>query len=110
MFIIKYRKIFFAISIILVLASWGAIGYYGLNLGTDFRGGSILEVEYPESRPVVADLRVVLSQAGWANLSLQPAGERGLLLRAPTLSQAEKEQVLAVLSDKGAKPVDQVLA
>jgi len=51
MVIIKYRSIFLSIAALMVLVSWGAIAYYGLNLGIDFTGGAILELEYPAARP-----------------------------------------------------------
>ena len=63
MFIIKYKKIFVSISIALVVLSIGAIAYFGLNMGIDFKGGSLTEVEYKNARPdqktIEEEIRIV---------------------------------------------------
>jgi preprotein translocase subunit SecF len=49
MFIVKHRKIFYIISAVLIAFSVFAVSYWGLNFGIDFKGGSIVEVEYGKS-------------------------------------------------------------
>ena len=49
MFVVTYRKIFYILSVLLILGSLGAIAKWGLNYGIDFTGGSILEVQYASS-------------------------------------------------------------
>lgn len=46
MFVVKYRKIFYIFSAIILLASITSFSIWGLKLGIDFKGGSILEVAY----------------------------------------------------------------
>ncbi len=45
-------KIAIAISIILVLASWGILATKGLNYGIDFAGGTIVQVKYEGPAPI----------------------------------------------------------
>ena len=45
MFIIKYRKIWYAFSLLIVAASLFSIFKFGLKQGIDFTGGALLEVE-----------------------------------------------------------------
>lgn len=45
-------KIAIAISIILVLASWGMLATKGLNYGIDFAGGTIVQVKYKDAAPI----------------------------------------------------------
>lgn len=45
-------KIAIAISILLVLASWGALATKGLNYGIDFAGGTIVQVKYDGNAPL----------------------------------------------------------
>ena len=61
MFIIKYRKIFFTISALLVAGAIFSILSFGLNLGIDFKGGSILEVSYSEARPELSIVNKVIA-------------------------------------------------
>ena len=56
MFVVTYRKIFYAISVLLIAFSVFAIAFWGLNLGIDFKGGSILEVEFKPASSAVARL------------------------------------------------------
>jgi len=60
MFVIKYKKIFFIISGLLILVSIGLVLFGGLNFGIDFTGGSILEVEYINDRPEITEIRTRL--------------------------------------------------
>ncbi len=77
------RKIAGGISIVLVLASLAAIAVRGLNLGLDFTGGTLVEVEFPE--PVDPDrVRQILEDADYRNGMVQYFGtEQDLLIRMP---------------------------
>jgi preprotein translocase subunit SecF len=67
MFIVKYRKIFFIISLLLVVGSIFTVLYYGFNFGIDFKGGSILQVKYLEQRPDIEVVRNKVSSVGFDN-------------------------------------------
>lgn len=100
MFIIKYRKLFYAITILITVAAVVAVALWGLKPGIDFKGGSLLEVEYPEGRP-----EAELVQAELAPLSLEetirPIGDTGYLLRMKELSEGERAEVIAELGAHG---------
>ena len=53
-------KIAIAISILLVLASWGMLASKGLNYGIDFAGGTIVQVKY-EGKAPIDTIRTTLS-------------------------------------------------
>jgi len=92
MFVIKYRKIFFAISSLAVLLSLISIFYFGLNLGIDFKGGTIVEVEYISEVPALEDLRSIINEEGGANLvAVQPTGDKGFIFRTKDLPEEEKD-------------------
>jgi len=90
MVIIKYRSIFLSIAALMVLVSWGAIAYYGLNLGIDFTGGAILELEYPAVRPNLEIVQAELVKLGRSDVLVQPIGEKGYLFRAKELSDTDR--------------------
>ena len=77
------RKVAGITSIILVVVSLGGLGVLGLNLGLDFTGGTLVEVEFAE--PVdPEEIRGVLDAAGFENGLVQYFGtERDLLIRMP---------------------------
>ena len=101
MFVIKYRWVFFIISAILVIASVFALFRFGLNLGTDFTGGSILEVEYAGVRPEVSQVQSALAPYNLGNISVQPAGEKGMILRFREVGEDVHQNILSALSQTG---------
>jgi preprotein translocase subunit SecF len=107
MFVIRYRKIFFAISALVVGAALLSIAVFGLNFGTDFTGGSILEVKYEDGRPAIADIKAALVQ-DFSQAKVQPAGEDSVIVRLQSISESEKDQVLSALTLGGtAKPAEE---
>jgi preprotein translocase subunit SecF len=46
MYIVKHRKIFYIASILLIGFSFFSVAKWGLNFGIDFKGGTIIEVQY----------------------------------------------------------------
>jgi len=54
-----YRKIFIISSLILILSSVLLLSFKGLNLGIDFKGGTLIEISTKNSD--IAELRRILS-------------------------------------------------
>ena len=61
--------ILFGFSLTLVVASIVALSLYGLNFGVDFKGGSVLEVQFTQGRPALADVRTMLEASDDAIVS-----------------------------------------
>jgi len=106
MFIIKYRKIFYALSGILTALSVGAIFVWGLNLGIDFKGGAIVEVSYLDGRPEIIAVKENLDKLSLGSYSLQPAGSDGFILRSRAINDAERPLIQESFSLKGAEKVE----
>lgn len=106
MLVIKYRKIFYAISIVIISISFYGVFAYGLNLGIDFKGGAILEMEFTGA-PQIESLKekVAAQSAGWriGDFSLRPTGEKGIILRTPDLTEAERVSLIQALSEGDAE-------
>lgn len=103
MFIVRHRKIFFALSALLVLGSILSGIFFGLHFGTDFKGGSLLEVSYQAGqRPTLETANKSLGTLSLGAFSLRPSGENNFILRARELTPAEKTTVEKALSGSGA--------
>src|SRR3989338_5930673 len=103
--IIGYRKLWFFISGTLIAISVAVVALWGLKLGIDFTGGSLVEIEFKDNRPVVKDVEsAVPEQLGKANIA--PLGDRGMALRLRSLSEDEHQQLLASLKEKLGKDKD----
>ena len=97
MFIIRLRKVFFAISALAMVASIFTVGFYGFNFGIDFKGGSLLEVTYEGARPDVADLTANLDKV-ISSSHIQLAGEKDVFVRTKDLTDKEHTDVLNALT------------
>lgn len=96
------RKIAAFFSITLLLVSIGSIAVKGLNLGLDFTGGTLIEVEY-QTAPVLEDVRVQLLNSGYENVVVQSFGaSTSVLVRlAESFSDQVGLQVINSLSSNG---------
>lgn len=97
MFVIKHKKIFVIISILLVVASLSCIGYFGLKLGIDFKGGSLTEIEYTTARPEQNVVEKELAPLSLGEIVTQPTGTTGYSIKTRALSEPERASVLAAL-------------
>ncbi len=94
----------FGVSVVLVLASIVVLFMFGLNLGVDFRGGSVLEVSFSGDRPALNDIKGVLADIGLAEAAVNYTGEGGVLIRTIELSEEEHQNILAVLQNNFSGP------
>jgi preprotein translocase subunit SecF len=101
MFVVKYRKFFYAIALILVGISIFSIVKWGLNPGIDFKGGSIIEIEYASStKPSQETLMESITPLNF-NASVRATGEAGYIIRMRDISQEEKVKLVNVLGTFG---------
>ncbi|MEK7148765.1 MAG: protein translocase subunit SecF [Patescibacteria group bacterium] len=119
MFIVKYRKIFFTISIITIALSFFAMVTKGFNAGIDFKGGSIIEVSYlpatatsnvsgadrrwqaGDKRPDVETLTKALNAAGFEGARIQMAGESDVIVKTRALSETDRQKLTSTIAIKG---------
>ena len=71
--------------------------YFGLNFGIDFKGGSLLEVEYLTSRPDQNVVEDAIKSLDIGSVLVQPMGDNGFSLKARDITDEEKNSVLNVL-------------
>ncbi|OGF80975.1 protein-export membrane protein SecF [Candidatus Giovannonibacteria bacterium RIFCSPLOWO2_01_FULL_45_34] len=70
---------------------------WGLKLGIDFTGGSLLEIEYKNARPQNEEITANLAKIDEKDAVLQPTGERGVILRLPNIDEAKHQDILSAL-------------
>ncbi len=99
MFIIKNKKIFIIISIVLVALSFLSLVVFGLNVGIDFKGGALSEVVYENTRPMQEELNAPLESLGFGLVLLQPTGEKGYIVKTRDLTDPEHTLLLKTLSN-----------
>ncbi len=100
MFIVKHRKIFYIISIILVLSSILSVVFWGLKPSIDFVGGSLLDVSFSQTRPTSDEVKGVLNNLNFKDASVRSSGE-GYIIRLKEITQSQKDSVMKGLTLDG---------
>jgi len=98
--LIRYRKIYFIFSSVLIIGSLVLLGVFGLKPGIDFTGGSIIEIEYKKERPANQEILESLSDFDLGTVYVQPTGERGVLIRMKDIEENIHQEILTTLSQK----------
>ncbi|MFH0906910.1 MAG: protein translocase subunit SecF [bacterium] len=95
--VINHRKIYFFISIVLVLSSLFSLLVWGLKLGIDFTGGSLVEVEFLLERPTNQQIQERLSDLELGQINIQSTGDRGVILRLKEIDENIHQEILGKL-------------
>lgn len=91
--IIKKSKIWFIFSGILVVSSVVLLIIFGLNLGIDFKGGSLMEIKFNQQSPNKPEIDNLIGKTGISDYKVQPAQDGSFIIRMETLDE-EKHQKL----------------
>lgn len=99
--ILGTRKIWFSLSIIMVIIGIIAISVFGFKTGIDFSGGTILEIKVTELESTEADNKLAIID-GYKELvdldvAVQTVEENRYMIRSKQLSNDQKNQILAHL-------------
>ncbi|HDH07808.1 MAG TPA: protein translocase subunit SecF, partial [Candidatus Moranbacteria bacterium] len=80
--IINKRKYTYIISAVLIVLSVTALSVWGLRLGIDFKGGTLMEVQFSEDKvPASQDIQDKLSEFELDSLIIQPSENNVVILR-----------------------------
>lgn len=100
---IRFRYFFYACSLLLVVASASVTVAWGLPLGIDFTGGSLLEVRFTGGDPA-AEREAADVASSFSQFSIQPQIQRvdddSLVLRFPEMNEDDHRQLITDLKEK----------
>ena len=97
---IKPRKIWYLISILVIVPGLISLMLQGLNLGIDFTGGNLLEVKF--DRPVaVQEVRQVMAEQGLdSSRGIQQVGNDNFIIRTQALNEAESAKLVKAMDEQ----------
>jgi preprotein translocase subunit SecF len=111
--LIKQRYLYFGISLLVIIPGIIALILWGLPLGIDFTGGSLLEVQFASGQPPtvtqVTALYNEFSTPGSAlytagvdisNPVVQPLGTDSLSIRSKEMNNTVKAAIVAAMTDQ----------
>ena len=97
--IIKKRNIWLGISAVLFTVCLAAILTWGLKLGIDFTGGSLLEVRFIGLRPEVNQVEAGLADLKLSSLIVQPIGNQDIMLKFQETAEETHQAIIGKLTD-----------
>jgi preprotein translocase subunit SecF len=104
--LIKYRYLYFAISLLVIVPGILALIFWKLPLGIDFTGGSLLEVQFTSGNPpAIADVANIYSEFSTSTMKIsnpivQPLGADSLSIRSEAMDDVTKAKVVAALQER----------
>ena len=96
--IVKYRKIYLLISTILIIGSLFSLIFWGLKLGIDFTGGTLIELEFSSSRLTGQEIQERLADLELGNINIQTTGDQGIILKLREIDENTHQTILQRLS------------
>ena len=87
------RKLWFIISALIILPGLLSLLIQGLNLGIDFTGGSLIQLQFDEEVEV-AEVRDVISIFDLEHSSIQSAAENNIFIRSSGLEETDRREIM----------------
>ncbi len=91
----KIYTIMFWVSILMVISAVVMLFVFGLKFGVDFKGGSVLELNFKNERPNMEAINTALIDK---DALLSPSGTSGLIIRTRELSESDHQAILSKLN------------
>jgi len=98
--IIGYRKLWYAISLILIIPGIIALFLWGLKPGIDFRGGTLLEVKFAQPTSI-EQVKTALTGSNLSNLSITPTAQGSYMIKTQPITQEQHLKIGEELTKVG---------
>ena len=96
---IKYSKIYYLFSGILIIGAITSLVVFGLKFGIEFTGGSTMEVNFTEARPNNQEISEQLSSFDIGDVIVQPIGDNGVILKFKGVDETIHQQILSKINE-----------
>ena len=104
--IMKYSKLWFAISLTITVLGLFCMFIKGFNFGIDFTGGTIMDMRF-ERQVTLTEIRDVLKGYNLDNATIQLSGEasnvessQDVMIRTIDLEENQRKEIMASLNDQ----------
>lgn len=94
--LLKYKYIFFAISLLVILPGLYFLGRYGLRLSIDFTGGSLIEIKNEQlvKGKNVEEMKKIFQKNGVEVALVQRTGNNTYLFRSKSINSVQKDKII----------------
>lgn len=105
---IKYTKVWVTISALTVITCITLFVFFGLKLGIDFTGGSLMELTFSKKVPAIEEMQKTLGELHQKNAVIQKVGDNGYIIRTEFLSEDQHQFILSNLRAEFQKDDNQI--
>ncbi|HHX50978.1 MAG TPA: protein translocase subunit SecF [Clostridia bacterium] len=98
--IISRRKIWYTISLVMLLVGFVSLAFQGINWGIDFTGGNVLQIQFTRE-VTTSQLNDFFEARGLSGFSVQKvATENEFVIRTGELGELENKEVLVAFQEE----------
>ncbi len=101
--IIQKRNVWLSIAGVYTLIAIVSLFMFGLKVGIEYTGGSLLEVAYSKDIPSSETLQKHMEQVGIKDAEIKSAGERGVIFRFEDVNEETHQKIVAELKKDDAQ-------
>lgn len=99
--IIEKWKIWFLISGLIIIPGVIALIIWGLNFGIDFKGGTLIEIEFPQVQSIETQkVKEIFEEKEIKNAQVSLVNKNSFLARTHFIEQDKKSEILSALNSK----------
>lgn len=93
--ILGKRYLFFALSLVIIIPGLVLLAINGLPLAIDFKGGTLLEIDFSQEVPSTADIVSLYAAQNIDDPQVQTSGEKTIIIRSSYLSDIAINSVIS---------------
>lgn len=93
------RKIWYALSLTLIVISIISFVVQGLNFGIDFTGGTLLHFKFQDPAIKSEQLRSALTPFGFEKSPIQESTDGSIIVKVPELNQEQQDELVTSVKD-----------
>lgn len=99
--IIKYRYVYFAISLLVIVPGIIGLILWGFPLAIDFTGGSLLDVKLASGTlPTPAEVVALYQENGYEDSLVQTSGTDSLIIRSKTMDEDTRARLMTEMEKR----------
>jgi preprotein translocase subunit SecF len=99
--IVKRRYLYFGISLTVIIPGLLALLIWGLPLGIDFTGGSLLDVSFESGKlPPSAQVIALYNEYGFSDTLVQTTGENSMVIRTKSMDEATRTNIVTEMENR----------
>ncbi len=92
--VLKYYKLWFAISGLILIFGIVSLSVFGLKLGIDFKGGTFIELQFNNSFDI-SNVKTALEKQEVGTFQLQTASNNSIIIKTANLTKEKQDQLLS---------------